>query len=541
MKLRAVLPLLGLALVITGCAGLPTGGAPEAFSIETPDSDPPYQTATGPRAGSGPDQLVSDFLRACQAGASDDYLVARQYLTPSAAQVWLPEAGSVLVYDADEVPRAEVLHDGEVKLSLSTRGSLSTEGIFTEAGGTAAELLFSVEKSDGEWRISELEDGVVLSRPSFMAAYQAAQLYFLAPTGESLVPDPRWYPRKRLPSYLVAGLIAGPSDELADAVYNSLSSLSLPTQGAEVSSEQVIRVSLVGDMYGGESALEHLAWQVSATLSQVANATGIEIELNGTLLPHVEPPYGPRLRLDRAVGIKDGWVVIGDGDRTWGPIDAEQDEPSHPAVGPDAETFVSWIEKGRIRTFYGGVIEDFPVKSPIPPVVDRWGWTWTAEGKSDQLLALGRGGRRLTLPVDVAESVSISALSIAPDGIRVALISEGTGALTMHMIVRDPSGAPVSVGPGVTIPVDGKVVDAAWSVSTTLALLVDKDGSSSVLMQPLEGFSWSSSAVPGAVTITAGSGSSRIYLQDSDGALSVQAGVLWRPISSDVLQVKFPG
>lgn len=542
MKRRLLALFTLVLLATTGCTSIPSSGAPEAFTIQAPDRDPLDQTATGPRVDSTPEQLVSDFLRASQAGSSDDYQTARQYLTVSAAATWQPEA-AVLIYAADEVPRASFEGTSRVVLSVRTKGSLSEEGVFTGADNSEAKLSFDmVRNSEGQWRINSLDNGVILSQPSFTSAFQAVQLYFLTPSQDSLVPDSRWLPRKRLSSHLMNSLIAGPRAELEDAVYTTLnSSFALPTQGIEIGEDQVARVSLVGELPEGDVVREHLAWQVTATLSQVSSTTGVEIEVNGAVLPPVEPPFGPRLRLDRAVGIRDNVVVEGENE-VWVDTGVTLEEgEGHPAVGPASDSVLAWTSDTEVHVRNGEEQLEFPVDHPLPPVIDRWGWTWTAATDEPAILALGPDGQRESFPVDFADATPLTALTTAPDGIRLALVSGKTNALTLHVIVRDGQGTPVSLGAGIVQPLNERVMDVAWAGPTNLVALLGEGEDTQVATLPLSGFAQIGGAPSGVTSITAGSTTSRVYLQDPEGILYARAGALWRPLGSDVLQVHFPG
>ena len=75
------------------------------------------------------------------------------------------------------------------------------------------------------WRIDRLPNGVFLDWQQFQAAYKRYTLYFIDPTGKTVVPDPRYVAASDpdlLATELVNKLLAGPRPEMANAVRNLL-------------------------------------------------------------------------------------------------------------------------------------------------------------------------------------------------------------------------------------------------------------------------------------------------------------------------------
>src|ERR1700730_18239842 len=83
-----------LALVLAGCAGVPTSSAPQAIgTIERPAPT----NLPKPTPGMDPDVLLREFLKAT-ADPANRHLAARQFLTQSASNAW-DDAGSALLID----------------------------------------------------------------------------------------------------------------------------------------------------------------------------------------------------------------------------------------------------------------------------------------------------------------------------------------------------------------------------------------------------------------------------------------------------------
>ena len=83
---------------------------------------------------------------------------------------------------------------------------------------------FSVEQVDGEWRITDPPDGLIILEPDFVRLYDEVAAYFMDPTGQRVVPDPRYLiTGEAQPTALVQRLLDGPSAALAAGVENPLS------------------------------------------------------------------------------------------------------------------------------------------------------------------------------------------------------------------------------------------------------------------------------------------------------------------------------
>src|SRR5690606_2169687 len=89
--------LLGLLLVLSGCASIPSNGETGVISVE--DQAQRVQSEVepeGPVEGADPNTIVRGFL-AAGAGHADDFAVARSFLTEDFAKEWEPEASVVIM------------------------------------------------------------------------------------------------------------------------------------------------------------------------------------------------------------------------------------------------------------------------------------------------------------------------------------------------------------------------------------------------------------------------------------------------------------
>ncbi|MDP4960882.1 MAG: GerMN domain-containing protein, partial [Mycobacterium sp.] len=213
--------LVGVIIVVSGCAGVPNSSAPQA--IGTVELPPPKQLPE-PNASMTPEQTLREFLKAT-ADPADRRAAARQFLTESASKEW-DDAGSALLIDKVVFVETSSLDKVSVTMQADILGSLSDIGVFETGEGQLPDPgpIELVRTANG-WRINRLPNGVFLDWQQFQSAYKRSTLYFVDPTGKTVVPDPRYLAVSdpdQLPTELVAKLIAGPRPEMAKAVRNLL-------------------------------------------------------------------------------------------------------------------------------------------------------------------------------------------------------------------------------------------------------------------------------------------------------------------------------
>lgn len=220
---RALLALLLLVTVVSlaGCAGVPNSSAPQA--IGTVDRPAPPSLPT-PTPGMDPDVLLREFLKAT-ADPANRHLAARQFLTESASSGW-DDAGSALLID--RVVFVETRRPDRVSVTMKADilGSLSDVGVFETGEGTLPDPgPIELVRTPGGWRIDRLPNGVFLDWQQFLATYKRNNLYFVDPTGKTVVPDPRYVAVSdpdQLATELVSKLVAGPRPEMVNTVRNLL-------------------------------------------------------------------------------------------------------------------------------------------------------------------------------------------------------------------------------------------------------------------------------------------------------------------------------
>ena len=213
--------LIGVIIAGSGCAGVPDSSAPQAIgTVERPAP----KKLPEPNSSMDPDQTLREFLKAT-GDPANRHLAARQFLTESASKDW-DDQGSALLIDKVVFTETRSLDKVSVTMGADILGSLSDIGVFETGEGQLPDPgPIELVRTPNGWRINRLPNGVFLDWQQFQSAYKRSTLYFIDPTGTTVVPDPRYLAVSDpdlLATELVTKLIAGPRPEMAKAVRNLL-------------------------------------------------------------------------------------------------------------------------------------------------------------------------------------------------------------------------------------------------------------------------------------------------------------------------------
>lgn len=206
--LRAIAALaVAVALTAASAAcsspmGLPMSGSVQTLAPVEQQTRRVYTAPQGPTDGDNPERIVEGFFDAMPSGVqSDAFRVAHQFLTERAASSWDGDASAV-IYDgtptyvrkANGVSGAVESAGGViVEAEFDVVGTLDDHGLFTPAEpGEHDVMRFTLTKTDGEWRIAALADGVAVSSSDFDQVFRQVSVYRIDKAGRHLVPDVRW-------------------------------------------------------------------------------------------------------------------------------------------------------------------------------------------------------------------------------------------------------------------------------------------------------------------------------------------------------------
>ena len=292
-RTRVLAAICATALVASGCTTLPRSTTPQA--IRTFEAPAQELDIPEPRPDVAPDLVLRDFYTA-SAHPTDNYAAAREFLTDDAAATWNPAESTLIVDGINVIADGPVSQGGQ---TFGTRGAivgqLDPNGAYETHTTAYEDTVRMVRGTDGQWRIAELPDGVVLERQNFLDNNSPRNIYFLDPTGNHLVPDRRWIYRGVADASieLLGKMQDGPRQRLAAGVSTALP----PEAGIEVIPHEgtpgkTVRLSGLGNLDQDLRAL--LAAQIVWTLSS-ADARGPWIlEADGA--PLVETHEGPWTR-----------------------------------------------------------------------------------------------------------------------------------------------------------------------------------------------------------------------------------------------------
>ena len=169
-----------------------------------------------PGKGWTPVQIVSGFL-AANASFAGNNAAAREYLTPGQARAWNP-GSAVTVVSQPNLKKAVVLNrltgqSGSTMQTVDVSGhelaTLTASGQYQPPSASAKQTIrfpLKLIKIGGQWRIVNPPKQLLLSKSDFLRVYQPRNLYFFAPDGTTLVPDPVYVPLQATATHLATDL-----------------------------------------------------------------------------------------------------------------------------------------------------------------------------------------------------------------------------------------------------------------------------------------------------------------------------------------------
>ncbi len=247
-----------------------------------PPSTPSCPSPPSPGPADEPITLTDNFIQACAAGVWGTFTGAEAYLTTAAKRDWDPEAKVTVFGSGDFTPVWDDV-TSTVTYSLPVIATIDASGIFTEIDPTTPQdVVFSMSQDgSGQWRISGLDNGIVLAEAHFDSLYRSVPLAFATTDGRFAVPDVRWVPRKNAATFAAEALLGGPAPWLADGVLTGLPvTSSLAVQSVPIA-DGTASVSLDPGA-GGTAAERALArLQFTKTLTALPEVSSVDVTVGG--------------------------------------------------------------------------------------------------------------------------------------------------------------------------------------------------------------------------------------------------------------------
>ncbi|HSN07010.1 MAG TPA: LpqB family beta-propeller domain-containing protein [Candidatus Angelobacter sp.] len=562
MTRARVAALLALAVVLTGCAGVPTSGPIRQGPVVAPAGEDQFirVIARPPHDGMTPEEVVSGFE---EATASPDahYTIAREYLTADAATSWDPSAG-VLISDANGLTmtrQANVVHaDGALSGTIDASGEYAVA-----APGSKLSTSYSMELVDGQWRIASPPDGLVLGPADIDRGFRSFDLYYFTRDFGMLVPAPVIVPltSSGLATALVRSLVAGPTPWIAPAVRTAFPEGTKLALDSVPVIDGVAQVDLTPQVLAADDMTrQKLSAQLVWTLRPLPDISGVQITVNGQPLPvsGVAPiqPVGswplldPQGLPDQATGYavdRRGILrVAGDGALT--PVARTKPDLVFPGVSLDSSKVAGLSADG--RSLYEAPLDGtatavrrYTGTQLSRPSWDRSGAIWFVDRgtglvvvQAGKAARVGVGG----LPPGVTDASLLSA-AVSRDGTRLALLVR-RGTRVEPMIARiERFGDNVRVtAPRRTESIITEAIDLAWEDADTLAVLGTSGASSLEVLQLDVGSPQvrRMGAPEGAVTLAAAPG--RALLVGTATSVFRNTGSTWTRVG-DAQYPVYPG
>jgi hypothetical protein len=498
-RVRAV-TVLTLLLVVSACSTVPmNSGTVQITQAPARPAEIVGIEPLSPEPGATPEEVVRSFIDAA-ASARPGHPTAREHLAPEQASSWSDEAGiTVLGPDYATV----TTQTGTVQVSADLVGTIDRRGVFTVGGPETYIRQFTLTQVDDEWRITDPPDGLIILQPDFERLYEQVAAYFVDPTNQRLVPDPRYLiTGEAQPTALVQRLLDGPSATLAAGVHNPLGGAQLRT--AVTVEAQSALVDLTGLPTEPAPVLAEVSAQLVWSLTQLQQVPvrSVEIRLDGEPIdvggvPPQQTPddwagFAPDAVPLETVGhyVSGGALhTVAAGAPTPGPagtgvygltdaavsVDVRDGELSFLAgvrAEADGESLLAGPYSGELAPVVSGARLSSPTvaatRSEIWVVRDRTTVVRVQPGGSPQAVTTP------TLPgLGVTE-----ALRLSPDGVRAALVVDGPGGRSLYIgtVVRAEDGSVALRDLRGIAPELSQVVDVAWRDSGNLVVLARDAG-----------------------------------------------------------------
>ncbi|HEY3481049.1 MAG TPA: LpqB family beta-propeller domain-containing protein, partial [Streptomyces sp.] len=283
-------------LLLAGCASMPSSG--EVRKVGEGDgqrADAGSQMRVfgiPPHSGESASEIVSGFMEATTSGEAD-FATAKKYLTRALSQRWNPFAGITVLSGAGR-PSDDLGTDrkeGYTTVTLTGTKTAVVDGkhAYSPEQGNFQTSIHLVRQNN-EWRIDELQNGLVLSEQDFQRIYHSVNMYYFADLGsdvqrtggvqKTLVADPV-YLRNQLQDPLVSTvstLLGGPTDWLSPVVTSAVpAGVRLSDKdsdhGVSIDDSQHLKVRLDAhaNQFGGPRCTDFAA-QLYATVQAQASA-----------------------------------------------------------------------------------------------------------------------------------------------------------------------------------------------------------------------------------------------------------------------------
>lgn len=533
----AAITILATILLLSGCEGIPHAGPVQEGLTDLEQAEQQVQYSPDmPVPGANEEEIVRGFVQAASS-ASEDYAIARQFLTRNYSAQWDPSA-TVLVDDGSRKYR--VGKDGISILSLSGIAVVDDRGILAQiAPGEDTEVTFEVLQEEGEWRISAAPNGVILDRTTFFDVWSQHQIFFGSVVNGQLVADSRWFlNRATMSTNIVNELLAGSTEILQDTAVNAFPAGTSLTTEAVIVEAGTARIELSKEFETADAAALELATeQLGTSLNSVPGVTHFtvtveqaEVISEAVMAPQTaasveasEASFDPGVIKDGQFGYlnptgfnakPEFYTELSELNPRSITMSADQK-----AVAVLASDGVTWVTSDEI------VPIDLRT-GLLAPTVDRFGYVWTAQKASPQFVSVTMPGEvPLELTIPWLQGQTVADLRVSPDGHKLAALmkDDGGSRVVVGSIGRETTGEPRQVADtpnNTAFWAAGSPIDLDWIDSLRLAALTQSPTTGTRITTGGPGFfAEDRAAVADAVALRGGGRENLIRVLNAEGEI----------------------
>ncbi|MGL5809109.1 MAG: LpqB family beta-propeller domain-containing protein [Nocardioides sp.] len=491
--------MLAIAGAVSGCLRMPEAGPLVTADGPVAEEVAPYFDPAEPRSGESPTEIAEHFLDAMTA-TSLRTNVARKFLSREAQSRWNPDSAIITYAEAGAAQGSRT-----VNVALTRVNRLDSSGAWLGASALTS-LSFPMVLEDGEYRIDETPDALIVPQQWFEQRFTRVTLYYFDPTGTILVPEPAYVPRgPQLATSLVQSLLDGPRSRNADVAQ------SFTPSGARVElsvtvEQGVATIALKGPPNVPPEVVPEMLAQFAWTLRQAPGVRDFRVTVGDktmTLGGNEQHSVDYGTQFDPAVagadtrlfGLDDdGLVVVNE---TATPQDGAFDggrnvDSGISEVAVDlAGTRVAVVDRDGRRMLVGGLApgdEAVQVLSQAEdltkPVWDFDGRLWAVDRRRrGAVISVVTGTTAAPLRIPAVTGERVRGFTVSRDSSRfVAVVRRAdSDAVVVGRIEHDAQGRPVRVGKPTTIAVGTAdnplvVTGLGWRTPTVLALVVNLSG-----------------------------------------------------------------
>ena len=469
---------------LAGC-GVPVSGPPIDFDAPQTDTNPAdVSPPEVPVPMTTPLDSMSAYLKAAavEPGSRTTQLGAF-YASPAPGSTG-DDAKSLTIIKAEPELVENLGDSAQVRVSGSVIGEYDAFGEFQAAEPRGFSQKFElVRQDDGRWRLASRPEQILLTQAAFDGNYEVAPLYFPIKGGEKLVPDIRYVYRfqsaDRKRSDLTNWMLRGPSTGLLPAVESAVPLKTTLKALATTAGTTVVDLS----SEAATAVPGRMAMQIAWTLWKTGADSDLDVQINGNSVWH-----GSRVDVESgnpAAESSSGTIHY----ITDGSIEPEMPAYNTAELAKNVTSAAFGTRKLALAHGDGAVsvisiISNKDSTGPTPSVQEVTGLpAGGSVGRPAWLdgstLLVPKGGGLYAVHVDeqgVGKALEggpiatgVSAVSIAPDGARIAMVVDGKAYVAPLVRISD---VPQQITGMKRVGLDiTKVWDVGWMAVQSLVVL----------------------------------------------------------------------